>query len=143
MFAFPYGVMLGPAPCRADPAYRATNADPGSSSSFGTSGRTDLRKARPCRNRWAPHSAASRRLRVRPRPCRTSFARYRVQFLTWAADIERMDLLSLVGTVLAIAALLVGAVLKGAGLSALWSPAAFTIVILGTIASILLQTPMR
>lgn len=53
-----------------------------------------------------------------------------------------MDLLSLVGTLLAIAALLVGAVLKGAGLSALWSPAAFTIVIIGTIASILVQTPM-
>jgi len=53
-----------------------------------------------------------------------------------------MDILSLAGTLLAIAALLVGSVLKGAGLSALWSPAAFTIVFIGTIAAILLQTPL-
>ncbi len=53
-----------------------------------------------------------------------------------------MDLLSLIGTILAIVALLVGSVLKGAGIDALWSPAAFTIVIGGTCASILLQTPM-
>jgi chemotaxis protein MotA len=52
-----------------------------------------------------------------------------------------LDRLSVVGAVLAIAALLVGSVLKGAGLSALWSPAAFVIVVLGTIAAILLQTP--
>src|SRR6478735_454901 len=52
-----------------------------------------------------------------------------------------LDRLSIVGAVLAIAALLVGSVLKGAGLSALWSPAAFVIVVLGTIAAILLQTP--
>ena len=52
-----------------------------------------------------------------------------------------MDRLSLTGAILAIAALLVGSVLKGAGLSALWSPAAFVIVVLGTIAAILLQTP--
>ena len=38
--------------------------------------------------------------------------------------------------------LLGGSVLKGAGLSGLWSPAAFVIVILGTIAAILVQTPM-
>jgi chemotaxis protein MotA len=54
-----------------------------------------------------------------------------------------MDLLSIVGAVLAIAALLVGSILKGAGLSALWSPAAFTIVFIGTFAAILLQTPMQ
>jgi chemotaxis protein MotA len=53
-----------------------------------------------------------------------------------------MDLLSLIGTLLAIVALLVGSVLKGAGIDALWSPAAFTIVFGGTVASILLQTPM-
>lgn len=52
-----------------------------------------------------------------------------------------MDRLSLIGAVLAIAALLVGSVLKGAGLATLWSPAAFTIVIVGTLAAILLQTP--
>lgn len=53
-----------------------------------------------------------------------------------------MDRLSIIGAVLAIASLLVGSVLKGAGLSGLWSPAAFVIVILGTLAAILLQTPM-
>lgn len=53
-----------------------------------------------------------------------------------------MDKLSVSGVVLALAALLGGSVLKGAGLSSLWSSAAFVIVILGTLASILLQTPM-
>ncbi|GAB3093838.1 flagellar motor protein [Lysobacter terrae] len=54
-----------------------------------------------------------------------------------------MDRLSVIGLVLAIAALCGGSVLKGAGLSGLWSPAAFVIVILGTTASILLQTPIH
>jgi chemotaxis protein MotA len=53
-----------------------------------------------------------------------------------------MDRLSIIGVVLAIGALMGGSVLKGAGLSSLWSPAAFVIVILGTIAAILLQTPL-
>lgn len=53
-----------------------------------------------------------------------------------------MDRLSIIGAVLALAALLGGSVLKGAGLSSLWSPAAFLIVIVGTLASILLQTPL-
>ncbi len=53
-----------------------------------------------------------------------------------------MDRLSITGAVLAVAALLGGSVLKGAGLSGLWSPAAFVIVIIGTLAAILLQTPM-
>lgn len=53
-----------------------------------------------------------------------------------------MDRLSITGAVLALAALLGGSVLKGAGLSGLWSPAAFVIVIVGTLAAILLQTPM-
>ena len=47
----------------------------------------------------------------------------------------RLDILSVVGLILAVAALMVGAVLKGAGISALWSPAAFVIVVMGTIAS--------
>src|SRR5688572_16456654 len=55
---------------------------------------------------------------------------------------ETMDRLSVIGTVLALAALLGGSVLKGAGISGLWSPAAFVIVIVGTIAAILVQTPM-
>jgi chemotaxis protein MotA len=54
-----------------------------------------------------------------------------------------MDRLSVIGIVLAIAAITGGSVLKGAGLSGLWSPAAFVIVILGTIASILIQTPIH
>jgi chemotaxis protein MotA len=53
-----------------------------------------------------------------------------------------MDRLSIIGVVLALAALLGGSVLKGAGLAGLWSPAAFVIVILGTLAAILVQTPM-
>lgn len=53
-----------------------------------------------------------------------------------------MDRLSIIGVVLALGALTGGSVLKGAGLASLWSPAAFVIVILGTIAAILVQTPM-
>lgn len=53
-----------------------------------------------------------------------------------------MDRLSVIGIVLALVALVGGSVLKGAGISGLWSPAAFTIVILGTTASIMIQTPM-
>ena len=43
---------------------------------------------------------------------------------------------------LGLLAVLVGAVLKGAGLHALLSAAAFTIVVLGTIAAICVQTPL-
>jgi len=53
-----------------------------------------------------------------------------------------MDILSIVGFLLAWVALLVGAVLKGAGIHALVSPAAFMIVFVGTIAAICIQTPM-
>lgn len=53
-----------------------------------------------------------------------------------------MDRLSVIGVVLAIIALIGGSVLKGAGLAGLWSPAAFLIVIVGTVAAIMLQTPM-
>lgn len=53
-----------------------------------------------------------------------------------------MDRLSVIGALLAISALIGGSVLKGAGLSGLWSPAAFVIVIVGTVAAILLQTSM-
>lgn len=53
-----------------------------------------------------------------------------------------MDRLSFIGVVLALIALVGGSVLKGAGLSGLWSPAAFLIVIVGTVAAILVQTPM-
>jgi chemotaxis protein MotA len=51
--------------------------------------------------------------------------------------------LSLIGMLLALVALLVGAVLKGAGLHALLSWAALMIVIVGTFAAIMVQTPGR
>jgi len=52
-----------------------------------------------------------------------------------------MDLMTVIGLVLAFGALIGGSILKGAGVSALWGPAAFVIVIIGTIAAILVQTP--
>jgi len=54
-----------------------------------------------------------------------------------------VDILSIVGILLAFFAVLVGAVLKGAGLHALLSSAAFMIVVVGTFAAILVQTPAR
>ncbi|HBK54988.1 MAG TPA: flagellar motor protein [Xanthomonadales bacterium] len=53
-----------------------------------------------------------------------------------------MDILSLAGMLMALFALIGGSILKGAGAAALWNGAAFVIVIIGTIAAILLQTPM-
>ena len=53
-----------------------------------------------------------------------------------------MDILSIIGVVLALNAILVGAVLKGAGLMALVSAAAFMIVVVGTLAAIFIQTPL-
>jgi chemotaxis protein MotA len=53
-----------------------------------------------------------------------------------------LDFLSITGLVLAVIALLGGAVLKGAGVMALVSAAAFTIVIVGTVAAICVQTPL-
>jgi len=54
-----------------------------------------------------------------------------------------MDILSLLGLVLAVVAISVGAILKGAGLASLLSGAAFMIVIVGTMAAICLQTPLQ
>jgi len=54
-----------------------------------------------------------------------------------------VDLLSLAGIVLAFVALLAGAILKGAGLHSLLSTAALMIVVVGTFAAILVQTPGR
>ena len=51
-----------------------------------------------------------------------------------------MDIFSLIGLLLALVALVGGSILKGAGLSSLWSPAAFVIVIIGTLAAILVHT---
>jgi chemotaxis protein MotA len=53
-----------------------------------------------------------------------------------------LDILSIVGVVLALNAILVGAVLKGAGIMALVSAAAFMIVVVGTLAAIFIQTPL-
>jgi chemotaxis protein MotA len=53
-----------------------------------------------------------------------------------------MDILSVVGFILALVAVLVGAILKGAGIKALLSAAAFMIVFVGTVASIFIQTPL-
>jgi chemotaxis protein MotA len=53
-----------------------------------------------------------------------------------------VDILSIVGLILALVAVLVGAVLKGAGIVALLSAAAFMIVVVGTIAAICVQTPL-
>jgi chemotaxis protein MotA len=54
-----------------------------------------------------------------------------------------VDILSIVGLILAVVAIVFGAVLKGAGLHALLSSAAFMIVMVGTIAAICVQTPLR
>ena len=52
-----------------------------------------------------------------------------------------MDFLSLIGLILAVASIVVGAIFKGAGIQSLLSSAAFVIVVLGTVAAILVQTP--
>ena len=52
-----------------------------------------------------------------------------------------MDPLTTTGVVLALVAMLGGSVLKGAGLASLWNPAAFVIVVVGTFAASLVQTP--
>ena len=53
-----------------------------------------------------------------------------------------MDFLTLVGFVFAILAIVVGSILKGAGLNALLSGAAFMIVVVGTFAAIFVHTPL-
>ena len=53
-----------------------------------------------------------------------------------------MDILSLIGLALAGVAIVVGAMLKGAGIKALLSAAAFMIVVVGTVAAICVQTPL-
>jgi chemotaxis protein MotA len=53
-----------------------------------------------------------------------------------------MDKLSLIGVVLALVALIGGSILKGSGVGGLVNPAAAVIVLIGTIAAIMLHTPM-
>lgn len=52
-----------------------------------------------------------------------------------------MDLMTIIGLILAFFALIVGSILKGAGLQGLLGGAAFTIVMVGTMAAIMVQTP--
>jgi chemotaxis protein MotA len=54
-----------------------------------------------------------------------------------------MDILSITGLLLAVVAVTVGAVLKGAGLASLVSSAALMIVVVGTVAAIMIQTPAK
>jgi len=54
-----------------------------------------------------------------------------------------VDILSILGFILAMVALIGGSILKGSGVAALWGPAAFVIVIIGTLAAIFMQTPMN
>jgi chemotaxis protein MotA len=54
-----------------------------------------------------------------------------------------MDILSLLGLTLAIAAILVGQTLEGGHLSSLLQPTAFLIVVGGTFGAVLLQSPLR
>ncbi|WP_266171338.1 flagellar motor protein [Dyella subtropica] len=50
-----------------------------------------------------------------------------------------MDLVSLIGTILAFVVIILGTVLKGSTVGALWNPAAFVIVFMGTIAAVMVQ----
>ena len=52
-----------------------------------------------------------------------------------------MDLLSIIGTILAFVVIIVGTLLKGGTIEALWNPAAFIIVFVGTTAAVMVQTP--
>lgn len=54
-----------------------------------------------------------------------------------------MDVLTLIGLILGFVAIVVGAIAKGAGFMALINTAAFLIVIVGTVAAILVHTPMK
>ena len=53
-----------------------------------------------------------------------------------------MDILSIVGIILALIAIIGGAILKGSSAGALVGSAAFVIVVLGTLAASLVQTPL-
>src|ERR1700758_5546487 len=53
-----------------------------------------------------------------------------------------MDILSLIGLVLALFAIIGGAILKGSSAGALVGAAAFVIVVVGTFAASLMQTPL-
>ena len=50
-----------------------------------------------------------------------------------------MDMISLIGTILGFVVIILGTVLKGSTVEALWNPAAFVIVFFGTFAALLVQ----
>ncbi|GAA0256569.1 flagellar motor protein [Rhodanobacter caeni] len=50
-----------------------------------------------------------------------------------------MDMVSLIGTILGFVVIILGTILKGSTVAALWNPAAFVIVIFGTLAALLVQ----
>ncbi len=54
-----------------------------------------------------------------------------------------MDLLSIIGIALGLLAIFGGSIAKGSGLGALWNLAAVIIVFAGTLAAVLLQTPLK
>lgn len=54
-----------------------------------------------------------------------------------------LDILSVVGLAGALVAIFGGSILKGSGLAALWNPAAFVIVIVGTLAAAMLQVRLE
>ncbi len=54
-----------------------------------------------------------------------------------------MDILSIIGVILAFAAMIGGSILKGSGVTSLLGGAAFVIVVVGTFAAILVQTPLK
>jgi chemotaxis protein MotA len=50
-----------------------------------------------------------------------------------------MDMVSIIGTILGFLVIIIGTVLKGSTVGALWNPAAFVIVFFGTLAALLVQ----
>jgi chemotaxis protein MotA len=50
-----------------------------------------------------------------------------------------MDMVSIIGTILGFLVIVIGTVLKGSTVGALWNPAAFVIVFFGTLAALLVQ----
>ena len=58
-----------------------------------------------------------------------------------AASGDRIQMMTPIGVVLAIATVLGGIVLKGSGIHSLWSAAALVVVFVGTASAILVQTP--
>ena len=54
-----------------------------------------------------------------------------------------MDRISTIGTILGFVVIILGTVLKGSTIEALWNPAAFVIVFFGTLAALLVQNQGR